>query len=304
MACIIDFMNAPALPLQEKTILITGATSGIGYAAAQALSAMGAAIIGVGRDPARCQQAAESLRAARSDAQVIYLTADLSAQRQVRSLAESALEQINTQYGGKLDGLINNAGAVASWYTATEDGYELQFALNHLAPFLLTHLLMPALQAAPAARILTVSSRSHRNMVMVWADVMLRRWYNPLLAYKQSKLANVLFTLELNRRLPAASPIRAYAIDPGLVNTNIGLKGTGGIVRWVWEMRSKGGQTPEQGASTAVFVASDPTVEGSREPYWKNSQPLPPSRYAQRPEPAARLWELSERLCGIQFRMD
>jgi NAD(P)-dependent dehydrogenase (short-subunit alcohol dehydrogenase family) len=126
-----------------------------------------------------------------------------------------------------------------------------------------------------------------------------RRHYNCLLAYKQSKLANVLFTLELNRRLGDESRVRAYAADPGLVNTEIGLKGTSGIARWVWEKRRAQGASPEQGAATLIFLATDPSVEKSVAGYWKDCRPAQPSQFARRAEEAARLWELSERLCGI-----
>jgi hypothetical protein len=126
-----------------------------------------------------------------------------------------------------------------------------------------------------------------------------RRGYNPLRTYKQSKLANVLFTFELNRRLGDASPVRAYAADPGLVNTEIGLKGTTGIARWIWEKRRAKGRRPEEAAATLVFLAVDPSVAGSRAVYWKDCRPTPPSRYARRREEAARLWAISERLCGL-----
>ncbi|HZD56534.1 MAG TPA: SDR family NAD(P)-dependent oxidoreductase, partial [Anaerolineales bacterium] len=181
-----------------------------------------------------------------------------------------------------------------------EDGYELQFAVNHLAPFLLTLELLPLLKKAPHARVITVSSGSHRNTRMHWQDVMLRRGYNTLRAYKQSKLANVLFTFELNRRLGEDSSIRAYAADPGLVNTEIGSKGTSGLVRWIWEKRRAGGVNPEQGAETVVYLAASSSVGGSREVYWKDCRPVQASRYAQRAEEAARLWELSEHLCGVK----
>jgi len=130
---------------------------------------------------------------------------------------------------------------------------------------------------------------------------MYRTGYNTLLAYKQSKLANVLFSAELNRRLGSRSAIRAYAADPGLVNTRIGLKGTGGIEKWVWEHRMSGGVSPEQGAATVVFLAADPSVEESDAVYWKDCQPAQPSRRARQPHEAARLWELSERLCGVSW---
>ena len=135
---------------------------------------------------------------------------------------------------------------------------------------------------------------------MHWSDVMYRRHYNCLAAYKQSKLANVLFTSELNRRL-AGKLVRGYAADPGLVNTEIGLKGTSGIEEYVWERRRRGGASPAEGAETMVFLAADALADGRPAIYWKDCRPARPSRYAQSGEQATRLWALSERLCGVSW---
>lgn len=285
--------------LKSKTIVITGATAGIGLAAARELAGRGAHVIGVGRSAARCAEARQAILAKHPDAHIDFCTADLSSQRQVRALAASIGRCIAAAGEDRIDVLVNNAGTVSSWYVATEDGYELQFAVNHLAPFLLTHELMPLLQAAPAARVLTTSSGSHYRTSMRWGDVMYRRRYNCLAVYKQSKLANVLFSAELNRRLGAGSNVRAYAVDPGLVNTEIGLKGTGGIEQWVWQWRRSGGVSAEEGAATIIFLASEPSLEDVDAIYWKDCRPNRPSSYALRPEEAARLWNLSGRLCGI-----
>ncbi len=280
-------------------MVVTGATSGIGLAAAGELAGRGAHVIGLGRSERKVEEARAAILGRHPGAQLDFFLGDLASQRQVRELGETLRQFAEAKTGCKIDVLLNNAGTVANWYTATEDGYELQFAVNHLAPFLLTNLLLPQLQAAPSARVVTVSSRSHRRGRIHWKDVMLRKRYNTLTAYDQSKLANVLFTLELNRRLELGASVRAYAADPGLVNTEIGLKGTSGIVRWVWDLRRKKGADPGEGAATAVFLAADPSVEGSPEPYWKDCKPIPPGPRALDEEDAMRLWELSERLCGI-----
>jgi NAD(P)-dependent dehydrogenase (short-subunit alcohol dehydrogenase family) len=285
--------------LENKTMVVTGATSGIGLATTRALAGKGAFVIGVGRSAARCKQARDAILSLQPTAHIAFLLADLSSQRQVRQLAEVIRDRVASSGTGQLDVLINNAATVSNWYTATEDGYELQFAVNHLAPFLLTLELLPLLKKAPTARVITVSSGSHRNTRMHWQDVMLRRGYNTLRAYKQSKLANVLFTFELNRRLGEDSRVRAYAANPGLVNTEIGSKGTSGLVRWIWEKRRSGGVDPEQGAETLIYLAADASVDGSREVYWKDCRPVQASQYARRVEEAARLWDLSEQLCGI-----
>lgn len=290
--------------LRSKTIVVTGATSGIGLAAARALAGKGANVVGVGRSAARCKRARAAILTHHPSARITYLLADLSSQRQVRQLAATIREQVASSGASRLDVLINNAATVSNWYNATEDGYELQFAVNHLAPFLLTLELLPLLKKAHKARIITVSSGSHRNTRIHWQDVMLRRGYNTLRAYKQSKLANVLFTFELNRRLGEDSSVRAYAADPGLVNTEIGLKGTSGLVHWIWQKRRAGGVDPEQGAETLIYLATDASVDGSREVYWKDCRPAQASKYARRAEEAARLWELSEHLCGLETIQD
>ena len=284
--------------LTGRTMVITGATSGIGLAAADALAGRGAWLIGVGRSPARCEQAHAQIAAAHPGVEVEFLTADLASQRQVRGLAGEIRQRLQGA-GRGLDVLINNAGTVASRRTVTEDDYELQFAVNHLAPFLLTHELLPLLRQAPAGRVVTVSSASHRGMRMHWADVMYRRGYFILLSYKQSKLANVLFSAEFNRRYGPGSRLRAYAADPGLVNTGMGGKGTGGLVAWFWNRRRKEGAAPEQGAATVVYLAAQAELPEPDAVYWKDCRPLAPDSYALREDAAARLWQLSARLCGI-----
>ena len=284
--------------LSSKTIVITGATSGIGFAALQALAPSGALLIGTGRSEERAAAARQSLLEEYPLARVEFALADLVSQRGVRSLAKSIESILFAQRVKQIDVLVNNAAQIEPWYTATEDGYEVQFAVNHLAPFLLTHLLLPQLLTAEEGRIITVSSKSHRHMRIYWQDVMLRKIYNPLLAYKQSKLANVLFTVELNRRLSGTN-VRAFAVDPGLVNTEIGLKNHSSLVRWVWEKRRQHGRTPAQGAATVVQLASCQTAELLPGDYWRDGKPIPPDRYALLSVEGQRLWELSERLCGL-----
>jgi len=290
--------------LTGKLILITGATAGIGLSAAKALAGMGASILGVGRSGERCSQAAAEIQQENPSVGVHFFTADLASQRQVRKLAAEVTDFVTANHQGKLDVLANNAGVVTSWYTATEDGYEMQFAVNHLAAFLLTNLLLPLLIAAPVPRILTTSSRSHRNMRIFWNDIMLRRFYNPLLAYKQSKLANVLFTVGVNQHFAGSTNLRAYAIDPGLVNTHIGIKNNSGLVQWVWNLRRQKGAHPSDGARTLVHVASLPQLDPADGIYWRNCRAVLPSRYAQRLDESERLWELSERLCGLDRQGD
>jgi len=282
-----------------KVTLITGATSGIGLAAATGLAGEDHIIIGVGRSQERINAARQTVLTKYPEADINYLLADLSSQMQIHNLVKETGKLLRARKLDHIDVLVNNAGAVSSWFTLTEDGYELQFAVNHLAPFLLTHELLPLLKKSRQARVLTTSSASHRNTRMHWKDVMLQKRYGTLRAYKQSKLANVLFTYELNRRLGPDSPITAFAVDPGLVNTSIGEKGTSGFVNWFWKKRSSKGNPPVIAAETIVYLASRREIPYKDAYYWKECHPIPPSHYSQKKEPAARLWELSNRLCGI-----
>jgi len=241
----------------------------------------------------------EAVLAEARDARLSFAIADLASQRQVRRVASDVRGMVDDGAGGHVDVLVNCAATVSSWRQVTEDGYELQFAVNHLAPFLLTHELMPLLRAAPSARIITVSSGSHYKTRVNWRDLMYRRHYTCLAAYKQSKLANVLFTAELNRCLGEHSSIRAYAADPGLVNTSIGLKRTGGLEKLVWKIRRRQGTSPEKGAETILFLATQPLAENAHRIYWKRSRPTEPSPQALHRDQAARLWKISQRLCGL-----
>jgi NAD(P)-dependent dehydrogenase (short-subunit alcohol dehydrogenase family) len=279
-----------------RTVVVTGATSGIGLELTRQLGRRGARVIGVGRSAARVDEAAAALARERRPAPPEFLIAELGSQRQVRRLAAEILARV-----AQVDVLIHNAAEVPHWYQSTEDGYERQFAVNHLASFLLTYELAPALAAAEGARIVTVGSGSHRGARVHWPDVMLRHRYQPLRAYRQSKLANVLFSYELNRRRAVGSRVAAFVADPGLVNTAIGSKGSRRLMRWIWEKRRRRGIAAEAAAADVAFVALDPAVRLADGIYWKDRRPVRPSRDAERPDDAARLWELSERLCGLTF---
>ena len=286
--------------LKDKTFVLTGATSGIGLAAAHLLAEGGAFLIGVGRSTERCAQVESQLRSAHPQALIEYCVADLSMQVQVRRLALNIRAKLQAHQSKSLDGLINDAGMFTYWMTLTPEGFEMQWAVNHLAPFLLTHELLPLLKAAPAGRLVTVSSGSHYNTRLKWNDLQLRRGYNCLLAYKQTKLANVLFTTELNRRLGSKSTLRAFAADPGLVFTEMGFKGNPGLVRWIWKLRRRSGVTPQESAMGVVYLATEPTIQNSSEIYWKDCHPKSPNPYALDEDAARRLWNLSEQMCGIE----
>ncbi len=284
------------MDLKQKTYVVTGATSGIGLAVAEGLVQRRAAVIGVGRSAERCRAAEGYLRSLAPGAQVHYLQSDLSLQSEVNRLAGQVSERLD---GAPLDGLVNNAATFACWMTLTAEGVELQWAVNHLAPFLLTTRLMPSLQTAPYARVVTVSSGSHRAGRIKWDDPQLRRRYNGLSAYQNTKLANVLFTLELNRRLGKDSSVRALAADPGLVKTDIGMKGTPPGVGWLWRLRRSGGSRPEKLAAGVIFLLSEKALQTAQDIYWKDCQPRRPARQALDLESASRLWTLSAQMTGL-----
>jgi NAD(P)-dependent dehydrogenase (short-subunit alcohol dehydrogenase family) len=281
-------------------VVITGATSGIGLATALALASQGAGIIGLGRSTERCKAAEEAVHAVQPPGgQAVFHRADLSLQREVRCVVLEIRATLQAWRRPQLDVLINNAATVPFWQTLTPEGFDMQWALNHLAPFLLTMELLPLLAQAPRARVITVSSGSHYNTQLNWHDIQLRRHYNPLRAYNQTKLANVLFTFECNRRFAGTTHVRAFAADPGLVNTQIGLKSNSFLARWVWDIRRRGGVSPESAAEGLVFLATEPSIQDSPEIYWKNGKPKRPSVHALNPQSAKQLWELSAQMCGV-----
>ncbi len=285
--------------LSDKTYVVTGATSGIGLAAAEILVRRGANVIGVGRSPERGRQAERGLRAVNPSAQVTMLTANLALQPEIRRLASQVGETLSAWNKPAFDGLANVAGTFTYWMALTSEGFETQWAVNHLAPFLLTNQLLPLLQAAPQGRVVTVSSGSHYGARINWDDPQLRRHYNGLSAYGHTKLANVLFTLELNHRLGTDSTVRAFAADPGLVKTDIGLKGTPALVRRVWEWRRAGGISPDESARGIVILLTDEGIQQSDEIYWLHGRPKRASREAMDTASAQRLWTLSAQMCAI-----
>ena len=279
-----------------KTAVITGASSGIGFAASAELIQKGYRIIGIGHDPARCEAAECKLRMLSADAEVTFLCGDLMQQREVEHIASQIIQLLHERNENRLDVLINNAGCVRSWYTTTEEGFEQQFALNHLASFLLTYRLLSQLKRAQG-RVIFTGSESHKHMRMHWNDLMLTRGYNPLTAYKQSKLANILFAKGLNERY-LGDGITSYVVDPGLVCTDIGCKNTGGLVDWVWSRRKKHGVPPEVPAKTYAYLCE--TNPAPRELYYHLCKPNNYS-YQVTHENAKKLFALSEKLCGIQY---
>ncbi|MBC8533715.1 SDR family NAD(P)-dependent oxidoreductase [Yeguia hominis] len=279
-----------------KTIVMTGATSGIGLETAKLLAKDGFRVLGVGRDDARCKLAAQIIRAAVPQAEITFFTTNLMQQREVHCAASALTVFIGKNCDGKLYALLNNAGCARGYYMTTEDSYEQQFALNYLAGFLLTYRLFPLLQKA-GGRVIMTGSQSHKGIRVHWDDVMLTKRYNPLTAYKQSKLCDILFAKGLNDRCVKQN-VHAYTVDPGLVRTEIGNKGAGGLVSAVWSLRKLSGVSPEIPAQTYAFLCNQ--VQAPKGLYYKQCRERAYSREVTT-ENADRLFALSERLCGISY---
>ena len=275
--------------MRGKVCLVTGATGGIGLEIALGLARLGATTVMVGRDRARSEAALAGVKERSGSATVELLLADLSSQRQVRQLAADFKARHD-----RLHVLVNIAGIVAGRRTLTEDGIERTFAVNHLAPFLLTTLLLEVLVASAPARVVTVSSDAHRAGRIDFMDLNCVRRYRGLRAYCDSKLANVLFTYELARRL-AGTGVTATCVHPGSVGTNWGL-GVGGIFAFGYRLARRFMLTPEQGARPALYAATAPALEGVTGRYFtqKGEVRSSPASYDQ--SLAERLWEVSARL--------
>jgi retinol dehydrogenase-12 len=272
-----------------KTCLVTGATSGIGKVTARELARAGARVVFTTRDVAKGDAVqAEILRAA-PGAQVAVIPVDLSSMRAVRVAA--------TEYRlrfPRLDVLVNNAGAIFRTRQTTPEGLERTFATNHLSYFLLTRELLDLLGASAPARIVNVASNAHRRGRLRFDDLQLERGYTGWRAYAQSKLANVLFTRELARRL-LGSGVTANAVHPGVVATGFG-RGDSGITDLAYRLAAPFLLAPEKGARTTLFVASAPELETHSGSYFARSMQATPSLAAQDDVVAKRLWEESERI--------
>ena len=272
--------------MKGKTCLVTGATSGIGKEIASGLAAMGADVILVGRSREKCESAAQEIRA-RTNNDVSYFVADLSSQASIRQLAK---EFSNAHQ--RLDVLVNNAGVFMAKREVTVDGIEKTFAVNHLAPFLLTNLLIDKIKASSPARIVTTSSIAHRGAQIDFDDVQFeKRSYSGIRAYSQSKLANILFTKELARRLEGAG-VTANCFHPGAVRTGL-LQESPWYYQAAWAAGGMFFLSPDKGADTGVYLASSPEVEGVTGGYFVKRKETKPSAEAESKEAAARLWDLS-----------
>lgn len=276
----------------EKTVLVTGATAGVGKETARILAGMGARVFIVGRNPQKTADTAEQIRKATGNEKVDSLVADLSSQAQVRELAEQVKRRCD-----RLNVLVNNAGAIFMSRKLSADNIEMTFALNHLSSFLLTHLLLDLLRASKPARIVNVSSEAHRIARMNFADLQSEHGYTSWKAYGQSKLANIYFTYGLTALLDGDG-VTANALHPGFVATNFG-RSNGGIFDPLFRLTHIAALTPEEGAQTSVYLASSPEVNGVSGKYFIRCKPVSPAPQSRDMNAARKLWDCSLELCNL-----
>jgi NAD(P)-dependent dehydrogenase (short-subunit alcohol dehydrogenase family) len=277
---------------EERTAVITGATGGIGLEAAVMLARQGITLIIVGRNSERIEAALAEIRRRAAGATVSALKADLASQAEVRQLASNILAA-----APRLDLLINNAGGVHARRTITPDGIEATFAVNHLAPYLLTRLLLDRIVASTPARIVTVASHAHFHGTLDLADYGYASGYRIIRAYTRSKLCNVLFSRALARRLEG-NGVTANAMHPGTIATHI-WSGAPAWARPVLAIAKRVMmEAPETGGERITWLATSPEVGGVTGRYFERNRDVPPSALAQDDALARELWELSARLVG------
>ncbi len=283
--------------MNGKLVLVTGATNGIGKVTAEELANQGASVVILGRNADRAQATASEIRAKSGNPGIDYLVVDLSSLAQVRQVAEEFKKKYN-----RLDVLVNDAGAIFAQRQVTVDGYEKTFAVNHLAYFLLTNLLLDLLKASAPACIVNVSSHSHTFGSLDFDDLQTRHYfYGGYTAYGRSKLANIMFTYELARRLEWTG-VTANALHPGGVNTGFG-KNNGGVMSLAMKIIGPRQLTPEQGAKTSIYLASSPEVEGVTGKYFVDCQPVRSSPASYDEVAQKRLWQVSEELTGLTVQV-
>jgi len=284
---------SPPLSLEAKCIVMTGATAGIGQAAAEAFAAGGAEIVLIARNRERAERTRERLRSVRSEVKTRILLADLASQAQIRRVAEEILETVP-----RIDVLFNNAGLVNLRRRETEDGVESTFAVNHLGYFLLTNLLVPRLRENPGARIVLTASDAHRMGGEIdLEDLELERRYSWSRAYGRSKGANILYTRELSRRLDG-SGVTVNCYHPGMVRSELGAS-EGMLANFLLKLIWPFALSPGAGADTGVHLATTPELEGRSGGYYYKRKPLESKAWASDAEKARRLWERSVELTGF-----
>jgi NAD(P)-dependent dehydrogenase (short-subunit alcohol dehydrogenase family) len=282
-------MSLNANEMGGKVCLVTGASAGIGLATAWELSRLGAEVVLVARDQTRGEQARAKVIAKSGNEHVGLLLADLSSLAQVRGLAKEFEEKYS-----RLDVLVNNAGIIPQMRQISVDGFEMQWAVNHLAVFLLTNLLLPRLKSSDPARVVTVSSMVHSGARIDFEDLQAEKGYSASGVYSMTKLANVLFTYELARRL-GDSGVTANCLHPGVINTSLYQNYMGG------GSGSASDNELEGGARTSVYLASSPEVEGVSGKYFSRSAERASSEESYHLATAQRLWQVSAEMTGLEI---
>lgn len=278
--------------MKGKLCLVTGASRGIGFYVARGLALIGADVVLASHNRERGESALRLIREYAGNDSIAFMQVDLSSQDDIRSFTDSFKRQYE-----RLDVLVNNAGGFFLKRQESIDGIEKTFALNHLNYFMTTLLLLNPLLAADSARIVNVASESHRNQHMHFDDLQFEHGYNPMTAYGQSKLANLLFTYELSRRL-ASIDVTVNALHPGFVGTHLG-KQNPFVQIFLSPIHFFFAKKPEEGAETPVYLASSPQVEGVTGKYFIDQEPVHSSPASYDAEAAKRLWEISEQLCNL-----
>ena len=276
-----------------KTVLVTGGTSGIGRATAIGLAELGARVAITGRDLGRVEAAAVEIRRMTGNPEIHAFGADLSSQADVRRLAAQVLEAYP-----RLHVLVNNVGGFWATRHVTADGLERTFALNHLAAFLLTELLLDRLKASAPARVVTVSSAAQSLGTIHFDDLQGERKYSGQTAYNQSKLASVMFTYELARRLEGTG-VTATVLHPGVVSTGFGAEDPSRIFKLIVPFYRPFMKTPEQGAATSIYLASSPDVSAVTGRYFANRRAQTSNKASYDESATARLWRVSAGLVGL-----
>ncbi|MGD8373199.1 MAG: SDR family oxidoreductase [Syntrophobacterales bacterium] len=285
-------MSSANKSMAGKICMVTGANDGIGKATALGLADLGAAVVMVCRSREQGEAALAEIRQKSGNDYVSLLLADLASQDSIRDLAENFKAQ-----PGTLHVLINNAGIISRQRLVTVDGLETQFAVNHLAPFLLTNLLLDVLKSSAPARIVTVASDMHRGANIDFDDLQSERSYGPTQVYSKTKLANVLFTYELARRLQGTK-VAANCLHPGMVATKL-LADAIGLPRALMSTTRLMGSSPEKGAKTSIYLATSPALEGVSGKYFIKQKAVESSKISYDDSLASRLWKVSAELTGL-----
>lgn len=277
------------MDLKGKTAIITGATSGIGKVTALAIAREGAHLVLPVRNMEKGEALKEEIKQETGSTKVELMSCNLASLDSVRSFAKQFLAKYD-----RLDLLINNAGLWEAKQKESADGIEMNFAVNHLAPFLLTNLLLDLIKKSAPARIINVSSTAHKYAKMNFADIEGKKGWGSMKSYAQSKLANIFFTRKLAHEL-AGTGVTANCLHPGVVNTRL-FDNMPGFFRRIFGLFMI---SPEKGAETSIFLATSPEVEGVSGAYYKKKKMAKTTRHAEDMKAADMLWEVSKEYCGL-----